>query len=168
MELRTRVDHLVLAKGRQIITTQGVVVAAEKGIFAGERGCIGLDLRHQLLVLFALLCRWITRAMAREYLDESELAIRRPDSRDTLISEREVWRVLAPVMGDVREAVVSTVDAIALLVTVPIEQKNRRSVRVLEGIMGLEGAYLIDRQTATSSTVPRTAPMLGTIRSRQI
>ena len=106
--------------------------------------------------------------MAREYLDESELAIRRPDSRDTLISEREVWRVLAPVMGDVREAVVSTVDAIALLVTVPIEQKNRRSVRVLEGIMGLEGAYLIDRQTATSSTVPRTAPMLGTIRSRQI
>ena len=71
-------------------------------------------------------------------------------------------------VGDVREAVVSTVDAIALLVTVPIDQKNRRSVRVLEGIMGLEGTYLIDRQTATSSTVPRMAPKLGTIHSRQI
>ena len=90
MELRTRVDHLVLAKGRQIITTQGVVVAAEKGIFAGERGCIGLDLRHQLLVLFALLCRWITRAMAREYLDESELAVRGHGPGETLVGEGKV------------------------------------------------------------------------------
>ena len=114
IELHPRVDQLTLAKPRQIIRTHVILVRPQKLILARQRRRILLDSRNEIRVYSPLgRCR-VPRSMAREHLRKGDLAIcGNLTGVAGLVVDGEIGGILAPVMRDIRETLVSFLEGVA-------------------------------------------------------
>lgn len=114
IKLYSRVNQLTLPKPRQIIRAHVILVRPQKLILARQRRCILFDSRDQIRVYRSLGRSRVPRSMAREHLCKGDLAICGNFAGVAgLVFDGEIGGVLAPVVRDIGETLVSFLDGVA-------------------------------------------------------